>query len=131
VSLRAISTDAPVTNLKTLPTARLDTHRSRYPRTHLTTTVRASQRLSASNLGNTSQQVLIEALPPVLALHLDHVRYNVAAGGITKIGKSIHFAPELEIPLGTIFTFLAATEVGNAVILCDLVILDVMVLNAQ
>jgi hypothetical protein len=61
--------------------------------------------ISASGLGNASQQVLIEALPPVLVLHLNRVRYDAAAGGITKIGKSIQFAPELEIPLGTIFTF--------------------------
>jgi len=55
--------------------------------------------ISASGLGNASQQVLIEALPPVLVLHLNRVRYDAAAGGITKIGKSIQFAPELEIPL--------------------------------
>jgi hypothetical protein len=30
------------------------------------------------------------------------------AGGITMIGKFIQFAPELGIPLGAIFTFLAA-----------------------
>jgi hypothetical protein len=39
---RAIRTDVPVIDLKTLPTARLDTHCSRHPRTHLTTAVRAS-----------------------------------------------------------------------------------------
>ncbi|KAN0105390.1 putative ubiquitin carboxyl-terminal hydrolase 3 [Russula decolorans] len=55
--------------------------------------------ISASGLGNASQQVLIEALPPVLVLHLNRVRYDAAAGGITKIGKSIQFAPELEISL--------------------------------
>jgi hypothetical protein len=37
----AIRTDFPaMTNLNTLPTARLDTHRSRRPRTHLSTAVR-------------------------------------------------------------------------------------------
>jgi len=69
--------------------------------------------VSASGLGNASQQVLIEALPPVLILHLNRVRYDASAGGITKIGKSIRLAPELEIPLGTIFTFLAAAETEN------------------
>ncbi len=54
--------------------------------------------------------MLIEALPPVLVLHLNRVRYDAAAGGITKIKKSIRFGPDLEIPLGTIFTFLAAPE---------------------
>ncbi|KAI0280025.1 hypothetical protein BGY98DRAFT_377067 [Russula aff. rugulosa BPL654] len=53
---------------------------------------------STSDLGNTSQQVLIEALPPVLVLHLNRVRYDAAAGGVTKIGKSIRFGPDLEIP---------------------------------
>jgi hypothetical protein len=42
LSSRAIPTDVPVTNLKTLPTARLDTHCSRRPRTHLTIAVRAN-----------------------------------------------------------------------------------------
>ena len=39
---RAICTDVPATNLKTLLTVRLDMHRPRRPRTHLTTAVRAS-----------------------------------------------------------------------------------------
>jgi len=55
--------------------------------------------VSASGLGEASQQVLIEALPPVLVLHLNRVRYDAAAGGIIKIGKFIQFSPELEIPL--------------------------------
>ena len=66
--------------------------------------------VGTSGLSNASQQVLIEALPPVLVLHLDRVRYDATAGGIMKIGKFIQLAPELEIPLGTIFTFLAAAE---------------------
>ena len=65
---------------------------------------------SASGLGNTSQQVLIEMLPPVLVLHLNRVRYDEAAGGITKIGKSIQFAPELDIPPGTIFTVICSSR---------------------
>ena len=72
---------------------------------------------SASYLGNASQRVLAEALPPVIVLHLNRVRYDVAAGGITKIGKSIQLAPELEIPLGTIFTFLAAAQAENNTLL--------------
>ena len=69
--------------------------------------------VGASGLDNASQQVLIEALPQVLVLHLNRVKYDVAAGCIKKIGKSIELAPELEIPLGTIFTFLAAVEAEN------------------
>ena len=76
--------------------------------------MRISQpQVSASGLDNASPQVLIEVLPPVLILHLNRVRYDVAAGGIKKIGKSIQLAPELEIPLGTIFTFLAAAGDEN------------------
>ena len=61
--------------------------------------------VSASDLGGENQQVLIETLPPVLVLHLNRVRYDAAAGGIMKIGKSIQIAPELEIPIGKISTF--------------------------
>jgi hypothetical protein len=68
-----------------------------------------------SGSSDASQQMLIEALPPILVLHLKRFRYDddAAAGGITKIGKFIRFGPDLEIPLGTIFTSafsLAATE---------------------
>jgi hypothetical protein len=66
--------------------------------------------VGTSDLGNASQQVLIEALPPVLVLHLNRVGYDVVAGGIMKIGKSIQFAPELEIPIGTIFTFIRGSR---------------------
>ena len=62
-----------------------------------------------SSSGEVSQQVLLEALPPVLALHLERFLYDVAADGVIKISKSIKkpilFAPKLEIPLGTIFLF--------------------------
>ena len=55
--------------------------------------------------GELSQQVQIDALPPVLVLHLERFLYDAAADGIVKINKPIQFAPELEIPLGTIFSF--------------------------
>jgi ubiquitin C-terminal hydrolase len=64
--------------------------------------------VTVSSLGDISQHVLIEALPQALVLHLNCVRYDVAAGGITKIRKSIQFAQEAEIPLVTISTFLVA-----------------------
>ena len=56
-----------------------------------------------SSLRNARQQMLISALPPVLVLHLNRVRYDAAAGGLIKIVKSIRFGPDLEIPHGTIF----------------------------
>jgi ubiquitin carboxyl-terminal hydrolase 10 len=51
-----------------------------------------------------SQQVFVEELPPVLVLHLKRFLYDVAANGIVKISKPVQFAPELEIPLGAIFS---------------------------
>ena len=51
-----------------------------------------------------SQQVLIEVLPSVLVLHLKRFLYDVVADGIVKISKPVRFAPELEIPLGTVFS---------------------------
>jgi hypothetical protein len=65
----------------------------------------SGEQTSASGSGNASQQVFIQSLPPVLVLHFNRVRYDAAVGGITKIGKSIQLAPELEIPLGNDFPF--------------------------
>lgn len=50
--------------------------------------------------------MLIEALPPVLVLHLKRFLYDTTARGVVKIGKSVQFTPELEIPLGTCLSFL-------------------------
>ena len=50
-----------------------------------------------------SQQVLIEALPSVLVLHLKRFLYDVTADGIVKINKPVQYASELDIPLGTNF----------------------------
>ena len=61
--------------------------------------------LGPSGGGEASQQVLIDALPPVLVLHLKRFLYDVAADGIVKINKPVRFAPELEIPLGIISSF--------------------------
>ena len=51
-----------------------------------------------------SQQVLIEALPSILVLHLKRFLYDTATNSMSKIRKPIQFTPELEIPLGTIFS---------------------------
>jgi ubiquitin carboxyl-terminal hydrolase 10 len=61
-----------------------------------------------SGVSDASQQLLIEALPPVLVLHLKRFRYDTAVGGVIKIGKPVHFSPELEIPLGKLFIFIPA-----------------------
>ena len=55
-------------------------------------------------LGEATQQVLIEALPSVLVLHLKRFLYDVAADRTDKINKPVQFAPELDIPLGTKFS---------------------------
>ncbi len=59
-----------------------------------------------SDSSEANQQVLIEALPPVLVLHLKRFLYDTTARGVAKIGKSVHFTPELEIPVGTCLSFL-------------------------
>ena len=51
------------------------------------------------------QHMQIEALPSVLVLHLERFLYDAAADGIVKINKPVQFPPELEIPLGKIFSF--------------------------
>ena len=56
--------------------------------------------LGPSGVGEGSQQVLIETLPPVLVLHLKRFLCDAAADSIVKIGKPVRFAAELEIPLG-------------------------------
>ena len=91
--------------------------------------MRVSQsQFNTSSLGNASQKALIEALPAVLVLHLNRVRYDPAAGAIVKIRKSIQLAPELQIPPGTISPF---SRQPRLIILRDLVISDLMVPNAQ
>ena len=52
--------------------------------------------------------MLIEALPPVLVFHLKRFRYDVAAGGVIKIGKPVQISPELDIPFGMLFIFTPA-----------------------
>ena len=59
-----------------------------------------------SGSSEASQQVLIEALPPVLVLHLKRFLYDTTARGAVKIGKPVQFTPDLEIPLGTCLPFL-------------------------
>ncbi|CAA7271095.1 unnamed protein product [Cyclocybe aegerita] len=43
------------------------------------------------------QQVLIEALPPILVLHMKRFCYDAASGAVVKVGKHVSFGPELEI----------------------------------
>jgi hypothetical protein len=60
---------------------------------------------SGPGTGIASQQVtvLIEALPPVLVLHLKRFSYDAATGGVVKNSKPVLLSSELEIPPGTAF----------------------------
>ena len=58
-----------------------------------------------SSSNKATQQVLLEEFPPILVLHLERFLYDVATEGMNKISKPVQFGPELEIPLGMIFTF--------------------------
>jgi ubiquitin carboxyl-terminal hydrolase 10 len=51
--------------------------------------------------------VLLEALPPVLVLHLKRLLYDTASDGIVKIRKPVQFGPELQILPGTIISFIS------------------------
>ncbi|KAJ7441669.1 hypothetical protein B0H11DRAFT_1749599 [Mycena galericulata] len=44
-----------------------------------------------------SQQVLIDALPPVLILHVKRFYYDKEVAGVVKVGKRVGFGPELEV----------------------------------
>ena len=69
---------------------------------------------SSSSLNEAAQQVLLfETLPPFLVLHLGRFLYDAATEGINKISKPVQFAPELEIPIGTPFSF-ASPMLNNA-----------------
>ena len=60
--------------------------------------------VSQSGSSEANQQVLLEALPPVLVLHLERFLYDAATDCIDKISKPVQFMPELEIPPGTGFS---------------------------
>ena len=52
---------------------------------------------------NAQQQVLIEALPPVLVLHIKRFCYDKESGGVVKVGKRVRFGTELDIGSGGCF----------------------------
>ena len=64
-------------------------------------------RIGQSGLNKATQQVLLEALPQILVLHLERFVYDAATEGINKISMPVRFAPELEIPIGTTFYFVS------------------------
>lgn len=46
------------------------------------------------------QLVHIDALPPILVLHMKRFCYDTNVGGVVKVGKQVRFAPELDIVNG-------------------------------
>jgi len=54
---------------------------------------------------NAQQQVLIEALPPVLVLHIKRFCYDKESGGVVKVGKRVRFSGELDIGSGGFLSF--------------------------
>ena len=67
-----------------------------------------------SGTSEASQQVLIEALPPVLVLYFKRFLYDTTARGVVKVGKPVQFSPELEIPFGMppLFLLVHLRDVG-------------------
>jgi hypothetical protein len=57
--------------------------------------------------------VLIEALPPVLIVHLNRFHYDTVAGGVVRNRKHVRFSPELEIPPGTFFSLPRGRELWS------------------
>ena len=53
-----------------------------------------------------TQQVLIEALPPVLIMHMKRFLYDIKVNDVVKVGKQVSFSPELDIPSGSFHDFI-------------------------
>ena len=62
-------------------------------------------KVGQSNSSVASQEVLLEALPPVLVLHLERFLYDSTADRTNKISKRVQFSQNLKIPLGIVFSF--------------------------
>jgi ubiquitin carboxyl-terminal hydrolase 10 len=58
------------------------------------------------------QQVLIEALPPVLVIHIKRFFYDTASGGVVKVGKQVRFGAELDVGCGRFYLFIFWVFIG-------------------
>ena len=76
--------------------------------THITQPQPVKVEIDPSGSSEASQQVLLEALPFILVLHLERFLSDAAMDGSNKISKFVQFAPELEVPLGMIFSFVSS-----------------------
>jgi ubiquitin carboxyl-terminal hydrolase 10 len=69
-------------------------------------TVQMSHPSPPGILVDASQQILIDALPPILILHIKRFCYDMAVGGVVEVGKRVVFGPELEVGNGaSLFKF--------------------------
>jgi ubiquitin carboxyl-terminal hydrolase 10 len=58
--------------------------------------------------------VLIEALPPILVLHIKRFCYDTATRGVVKVVKQVRFGPELEIGADVMVPPVGAKKVAPA-----------------
>ncbi|TBU35523.1 cysteine proteinase [Dichomitus squalens] len=87
---RSLQLDIQPENVKTLRDALL--HISQPQQVQISIPTRPGALLDAQ------QQVLIEALPPVLILHMKRFLYDTKVGDVVKVGKQVSFASELDVP---------------------------------
>ncbi|KAG5642923.1 hypothetical protein DXG03_001874 [Asterophora parasitica] len=80
---RALRLDIQPDSIKTLPDALA----------HMA----APQTLELDPPRHASMQHLLEAVPPVLVVHLKRFCYDKDVGGVVKIGKEVHWGDELEV----------------------------------
>ncbi|KAG6806172.1 hypothetical protein H0H93_003391, partial [Arthromyces matolae] len=57
----------------------------------------APQSLELDSSRQASIQHLLEALPPVLVVHLKRFCYDKDVGGVVKVGKAVQWGEELEV----------------------------------
>ncbi|KAF9532800.1 hypothetical protein CPB83DRAFT_890475 [Crepidotus variabilis] len=59
------------------------------------------------------QQMLIEALPPILILHVKRFLYDTSVNGVVKVSKHVRFSPELEIGSDVIVPVAKKTQLAR------------------
>jgi ubiquitin carboxyl-terminal hydrolase 10 len=69
-------------------------------------TVQVTSPTRAGQTVDAQQTVLIDALPPILVLHLKRFLYDTTVKDVVKVGKKVAFERELEIAPGEIHAFM-------------------------
>jgi len=70
---------------------------------------------------DTSQRVLIDALPSILVLYVKRFCYDANVGGVVKVMKQVRFGPELDLECVLYFffsSFAVGKEENVGLILC-------------